>query len=1006
VKSLLLFLALNTLRLGSVAATEDGAPIEVHSGGLTVKLSADGRVISAKLGENRLPRTLTAETLLAGCRIDGKTTVKTLADGVEFVKPLVHDATKNRCLLVERFLPGKESIRWEIEIRGQGGPWTTDIATRLQYPDAQNACFWTAWSDPDQHGGWQDPLVFRPFADRLWNYNGGPGEPNLVAVPLVTIVEPAGDLGLSLVLSPEDILLDQQLKTTVAGGLTWTRSKYRIGADRPLRFAMDLVTHPADWRGGLRWMVARYPQWFNPPNPRVDEMAGCAAYSADERHFDVTDLYRMAFRINWKCSEDFPYMGMFLPPLSDENETWHRHVLEPAIPGKSAFNSFKSLNDYSRWMRERGLHVLSYFNVTEFGRDLRWPAPPRKATRESDLWKDPNDYLYAKLPNALLMLHDKPVGSWEGAMGVDPGDPVYQKFLLEQAQRHLDRLPAADGICIDRMDWLRFYNPRGDDGQSWVDGRPARSLYMSWREIMSKLGPLMHRGDKVIFGNNQTKRLELLRHLDGIYCEFGHMGPALNVNAILAVRKPLLCWTPDPGTLQPDPDAYFQRHLHLGAYPTAPYPNNNHCIQPNTASDQSYLDYGPLLDAIRGKRWVLRPHVIEVLGKKAKANLFEVPGGYVLPVTFGGQASTVAVVLADLPRIAGQNGFRIEVIHPGENAWSGLAAQDDGHRLRLDVPLRRGCAMVKLAYAWIEPKTSAFVMNQTITLGTTIAGGQIHYTTDGTAPTAASPRYADPFSIDKTTSIRAAVFSGDSRLTEVFTADLTRLPMPAPRISTGSRTFGESTEVSLALPLNRPGAEIHYTLDGTAPTADSPRYAAPLRLTKTTTIQAVAIVAGQQSEMAAATFVARGPKPPRPDVYLSDLKPERATVGWGGQPRMDHSIQGGPLSITGSQYARGVGVHAVSELVYDLRPDFRRFVAVVGVDDEMKDYPQASVAFEVWLDGRPARRSIVMRPGDFYYFDVPIPAGSKRIRLVVTDGGDGIFADHADWAAAGFLRPP
>ena len=63
-------------------------------------------------------------------------------------------------------------------------------------------------------------------------------------------------------------------------------------------------------------MVARYPQWFNPPNPRVDEMAGCAAYSADERHFDVADLYRMAFRINWKCSEDFPYMGMFLPPLS------------------------------------------------------------------------------------------------------------------------------------------------------------------------------------------------------------------------------------------------------------------------------------------------------------------------------------------------------------------------------------------------------------------------------------------------------------------------------------------------------------------------------------------------------------------------------------------------------------------------------------------------------------------------------------------------------------------
>ncbi len=604
VKYSALILVLGTFGVGSIAAAEGGQSFEVRGGGLSVQLSANGCVIGAKLGEKLLPRSLTAETLLAGCRQDGEIATRDIPGGVEFTRSLLHDATKNRCLLVERFLATKDSVRWEIEVRGQGGPWSTDIVTRLQYPDAGNCRLWTAWSDPDQHDGWQDPLVLRPFADRTWSYNGGPGEPNLVAVPIVTIVEPAGGFGFSLVLSPEDILLDQQLQTSSAGSLAWSRSKYRIVAGRPLQFAMDLVSHPADWRSGLAWMVARYPQWFNPPNPRAHEMAGTAAYSADERHFDVTDLHRMAFRANWKCSEDFPYMGMFLPPLSDENETWHRHVLEPAIPGKSAFNSFKSLNDYSRWMRQSGFYVLSYFNVTEFGRNLRWPAPPRKATNESELWKDPNDYLYAKLPNALLMLHDKPLGSWEGAMAVDPGDPAYQTFLLGQAQRHLDRLPAADGICIDRMDWLRLYNPRGDDGLSWVDGRPARSLYLSWRELMSKLGPMMHRADKVIFGNNQTKRLELLRHLDGIYCEFGHLGPALNTNAILAVRKPLLCWTPDPGTLQPDPDAYFQRHLHLGVYPTAPYPGNNHCIEPNTPADKYYLDYGPLLDAIRGKQWV------------------------------------------------------------------------------------------------------------------------------------------------------------------------------------------------------------------------------------------------------------------------------------------------------------------------------------------------------------------------------------------------------------------
>jgi hypothetical protein len=270
--------------------------------------------------------------------------------------------------------------------------------------------------------------------------------------------------------------------------------------------------------------------------------------------------------------------------------------------------------------------------------------------------------------------------------------------MLEQAQRHLDRLPDSAGICIDRMDWLRRYNLRADDGVSWLDGKPARSLYMSWHELMSKLGPMMHRAQKVIFGNNQTKRLELLRHLDGVYCEFGHLGPALNASAILALRKPLMCWTPEPDTLRPDPDAYFQRHLHLGAYPTAPYPGNHHCIHPNSWADKYYLDYGPLLDAIRGKKWVLRPHVVEVVEQKARANLFEVPGGYALPVTFGGQASAATVVVKGLPRRGGQNRFRIEVIHPGESTSTSLSAVDDGQQLRIEAPLRRGCAMLKLLY--------------------------------------------------------------------------------------------------------------------------------------------------------------------------------------------------------------------------------------------------------------------------------------------------------------------
>ena len=198
------------------------------------------------------------------------------------------------------------------------------------------------------------------------------------------------------------------MTTSAAGGIAWSRSKYRIAEGKTLRFAMDLVAHAADWRAGLGWMVRRYPDYFNPPNSKADQMAGCGAYSADQRHIDAAKLRRMAFRINWLCSEDFPYMGMFLPPLADQNATWRRATDEPPIPGKSEFNSFKSLNDYSRFMRENGFYALNYFNVTEFGRNMRWPPrrawPPRRKTSG----KTPTIILYAKCPDAVLLATGAP----------------------------------------------------------------------------------------------------------------------------------------------------------------------------------------------------------------------------------------------------------------------------------------------------------------------------------------------------------------------------------------------------------------------------------------------------------------------------------------------------------------------------------------------------------------------------------------------------------------------
>ena len=67
----------------------------------------------------------------------------------------------------------------------------------------------------------------------------------------------------------------------------------------------------------------------------------------------------------------------------------------------------------------------------------------------------------------------------------------------------------------------------------------------------------------------------------------------------------------------------------------------------------------------------------------------------------------------------------------------------------------------------------------------------------------------------------------------------------------GATQFEESTEVTMTGPS---GSEIHYTVDGSTPTAESPVYSEPLTLTETTTVKAIAIKDGQSSEVTSRTY--------------------------------------------------------------------------------------------------------------------------------------------------------
>ena len=235
--------------------------------------------------------------------------------------------------------------------------------------------------------------------------------------------------------------------------------------------------------------------------------------------------------------------------------------------------------------------------------------------------------------------------------------------------------------------------------------------------------------------------------------------------------------------------------------------------------------------------------------------------------------------------------------------------------------------------------------------------------------------------------------------------------------------FEKPITVTLSAPL-QPGAEIRYTLDGSAPTPKSMKYTHPLAVSETTRLRVGAFLHGRavclESE---GSFAKNGPLPPQPDVLLSTLKPTRS-VGFGHTyggdvrysgntrpPQTDRSNLGGPLRVNRTTYTRGLGVHAPCAVEYALKPEFRRFVALAGADENLVEVSNGSnlaqfpsVVFKVLIDGKEAAVSPVMRvKTTAWHFDVPIPAGARRLSLVAMDAGNGSREDFADWAEAGFV---
>jgi len=151
-------------------------------------------------------------------------------------------------------------------------------------------------------------------------------------------------------------------------------------------------------------------------------------------------------------------------------------------------------------------------------------------------------------------------------------------------------------------------------------------------------------------------------------------------------------------------------------------------------------------------------------------------------------------------------------------------------------------------------------------------------------------------------------------------------------------------------------------------------------------------------------------------AYLSDLQWAAVSVT-GGKELLRAKVTGKRVNVKRDEsslhewivisrirYRKGLGMKAPAEVVYDLDAKYASFEAIVGIDDAASRLRgNASVVFQVFVDGKKLFDSGVMKSGSAPK-KVYLPLkGAKELRLAVTDAGDDNNNDLADWADARFV---
>jgi len=265
---------------------------------------------------------------------------------------------------------------------------------------------------------------------------------------------------------------------------------------------------------------------------------------------------------------------------------------------------------------------------------------------------------------------------------VDPADAKLRAHFLVQLGRKYAQIKNFEGLVVDRSDWNSLFNYDFDDGASFVNNRTAHLAQYSYVETLDALRAMMKekqgatRAKQTVMLQNALGfcQLSLFKAFDGTFSE----GAIVNAVGILGARSTSILWTSNAReccSSEAAADVYFQRRLYMKVYPMAPFPQADHCIGSDAAAEVLYIRYGGMMSAMRGAKYLLMTHAVNVSGSGSGsgsggggggsgsaslvANAFEMPsktGVYsgvatLWPLMLGGNATSATLQVAYLPPV-------------------------------------------------------------------------------------------------------------------------------------------------------------------------------------------------------------------------------------------------------------------------------------------------------------------------------------------------------------------